>query len=86
MDTPSWRHRAADRVESRPPHEASAAPPGRQHPMKALLWLVLAAAVVVNVSTGFALDGVQQVLVSVATGATALGAGAFLVLTHRRRA
>ncbi|MFI7316075.1 hypothetical protein [Streptomyces venezuelae] len=54
--------------------------------MKALLWLVLAAAIVVNVTTSFALDGVQQVLVSVATGVTALGAGAFLVLTGRRQA
>ncbi|WP_409239332.1 hypothetical protein [Streptomyces sp. PA5.6] len=54
--------------------------------MKALLWLVLAAAIAINVSTGFALDGVQQVLASAATSVTALAAATSLLLTHRRRA
>ncbi|WP_167355635.1 hypothetical protein [Streptomyces atriruber] len=54
--------------------------------MKALLWLVLAAALVVNVSTSFAFDGAQQALISVGTGVTALGAGVALFLTRRREA
>lgn len=54
--------------------------------MKALLWLVLAAALAVNVSTSFAFDGVQQVLISVGTGVVALGAGVTLFLTRRRDA
>ncbi|MEU6823773.1 hypothetical protein ABZ921_24330 [Streptomyces atriruber] len=54
--------------------------------MKALLWLVLAAALVVNVSTSFAFDGVQQVLISVGTGVTALGTGVALYLTRSREA
>ncbi|MEV3857882.1 hypothetical protein AB0J38_26585 [Streptomyces sp. NPDC050095] len=52
--------------------------------MKALLWLVLAAAIIVNVSTSFAFDGVQQVLISVGTGVTAIAIGAFLFATRRR--
>ncbi|ATL28176.1 hypothetical protein [Streptomyces formicae] len=54
--------------------------------MKALLWLVLAAALVVNVMTSFAFDGVQQVLISVGTGVVALGTGVSLYLTRRRDA
>ncbi|WP_169801263.1 hypothetical protein [Streptomyces kanamyceticus] len=51
--------------------------------MKALLWLVLAAALVVNVSTSLAFEGVQQVLISVGTGVVALGTGVTLFLTRR---
>ncbi|MFJ2774514.1 hypothetical protein [Streptomyces sp. NPDC087300] len=54
--------------------------------MKALLWLVLAAALVVNVSTSFAFDGVRQVLISAGTGVVALGTGVGLFLTRRRDA
>ncbi|MFI2613232.1 hypothetical protein [Streptomyces sp. NPDC018584] len=54
--------------------------------MKALLWLVLAAAVAVNISTSLVFDGVQQVLISVATGAVALGTAVTLYVTRRRDA
>ncbi|MGA4849195.1 hypothetical protein ACOBQB_24135 [Streptomyces sp. G5(2025)] len=54
--------------------------------MKALLWLVLAAAVAVNISTGLVLDGVQQTLISVGTGVVALGTAVGLYVTRRRDA
>ncbi|WP_326619460.1 hypothetical protein OG863_19215 [Streptomyces decoyicus] len=53
--------------------------------MKALLWCVLCIAVVVNVSTSFAFDGVQQVLISVASGVVVIGSGAGLFLTRTKR-
>ncbi|MEV0323508.1 hypothetical protein ACIBKX_06845 [Streptomyces sp. NPDC050658] len=52
--------------------------------MKALLWLVLAVALVVNVSTSFAFDGVQQVLISVGTGVATIGSGVALFLMRER--
>ncbi|MBO1337595.1 hypothetical protein J3486_41045 [Streptomyces sp. VRA16 Mangrove soil] len=51
--------------------------------MKPLLWLVLSAAIIVNVSTSFAFDGVQQVLISVGTGVAAIGSAALLIAAHR---
>ncbi|GAA2290345.1 hypothetical protein OKJ48_34175 [Streptomyces kunmingensis] len=53
--------------------------------MKALLWLILSVALIVNVSTSFAFDGVQQVLISVGTGLAALASGVVLFVTRRRR-
>ncbi|MGW9170493.1 hypothetical protein [Streptomyces decoyicus] len=53
--------------------------------MKALLWFVLCVAVAVNVSTSFAFDGVQQVLISVASGAVVIGSGVGLFLKRTRR-
>ncbi|MCQ4214534.1 MULTISPECIES: hypothetical protein [Streptomyces] len=52
--------------------------------MKPLLWLILAAALITNVSTSFALDGVQQVLVSIGTGVATLTAAGVLFATRRR--
>lgn len=52
--------------------------------MKALLWLVLAIALVANVSTSFAFDGVQQVLISVCTGVVTLGSGVALFLMREK--
>ncbi|GGV30763.1 hypothetical protein GCM10010277_13960 [Streptomyces longisporoflavus] len=52
--------------------------------MKAMLWLVLAIALVANVSTSFAFDGVQQVLISVCTGVATLGSGTALFLMRER--
>jgi hypothetical protein len=52
--------------------------------MKALLWLILGIAVIVNASTSIAFDGVQQILISIATGLAALAAGTFLFVTRRR--
>ncbi|MFE1953054.1 MULTISPECIES: hypothetical protein [Streptomyces] len=54
--------------------------------MKALLWLTLALAVIVNVFTSFAFEGVQQVLISVPTGLVAITAAVALFLTRRRTA
>ncbi|MFE0176399.1 hypothetical protein ACFWZ2_29195 [Streptomyces sp. NPDC059002] len=54
--------------------------------MKALLWLILLAALAVNISTSFAFDGAKQALISVATGVVALGSGITLVVTRRREA
>ncbi|WP_329174749.1 hypothetical protein OG754_18620 [Streptomyces decoyicus] len=53
--------------------------------MKALLWCVLCIAVVVNVSTSFAFDGVQEVLISVASGVVVIGSGVGLFLTRTKR-
>ncbi|MFE0102758.1 hypothetical protein [Streptomyces sp. NPDC059009] len=53
--------------------------------MKALLWLILTAALAVNVATSFAFDGVQQALISVGTGVTALASGITLFVTRERR-
>lgn len=53
--------------------------------MRSLLWLVCAAALVVNVGTSFAFDGVQQVLISVGTGVVLLGSAAALFVTRPRR-
>ncbi|MFI6087512.1 hypothetical protein [Streptomyces sp. NPDC051218] len=53
--------------------------------MKPLLWLVLALALVTNVSTSFAFDGVQQVLISVGTGVVTLGSAAALFLLREKR-
>jgi hypothetical protein len=53
--------------------------------MKALLWLTLVLALGVNVSTSFAFDGVQQVLVSVPTGVVALLAAAGLFATRTKK-
>ncbi|WP_326688990.1 MULTISPECIES: hypothetical protein [unclassified Streptomyces] len=53
--------------------------------MKALLWLVLSAAVVVNVFTSVAFDGVQQIVMSVGTGVLTLAcAGALWVKRDRQ--
>ncbi|MFD4374851.1 hypothetical protein [Streptomyces sp. NPDC058486] len=54
--------------------------------MKALLWVLLVAAVAVNVSTSFAFDGGKQVAISVSTGSVALGTAAALFLTRSKRA
>ncbi|MEU8780798.1 hypothetical protein [Streptomyces sp. NPDC048637] len=53
--------------------------------MKALLWFVLVVAVAFNVTTSFAFDGVQQVLVSVGSGVVVIGSavGLFLMRTKR---
>ncbi|WP_336047749.1 hypothetical protein [Streptomyces sp. CA2R101] len=53
--------------------------------MKALLWCVLCLALLVNVSTSFAFDGVQQVLISVGTGVAAIGSGVGLFLMRTKR-
>lgn len=52
--------------------------------MKALLWLLLVAAAVVNVSTSFAFDGGKQIAISVSTGAVVIGAAVCLILMWRR--
>ncbi|MFF3646100.1 hypothetical protein [Streptomyces sp. NPDC002564] len=52
--------------------------------MKVLLWLVLTAAVAVNVSTSLAFEGVRQVLISTGTGVVALATAVTLFLTRRR--
>ncbi|WP_432177914.1 hypothetical protein [Streptomyces sp. NBC_00063] len=54
--------------------------------MKALLWLVLIAALAVNVSTSIVFDGVEQVLISVGTGLAALATGVTLFMLRRRDA
>ncbi|MCW2873999.1 hypothetical protein [Actinacidiphila oryziradicis] len=53
--------------------------------MKSLLWVLLALAVVVNVFTGFALDGMQQVLVSVSTGLIVIASAVALFPTRANR-
>ncbi|MFE1177388.1 hypothetical protein [Streptomyces sp. NPDC058773] len=53
--------------------------------MKALLWFVLLVAVTVNVSTSFAFDGVQQVLISVGSGVVVIGSGVGLFLMRGKR-
>ncbi|MEU6394766.1 hypothetical protein [Streptomyces sp. NPDC046939] len=52
--------------------------------MKALLWLLLAAATAANISTSFAFDGVKQIAVSLSTGAVVIGAAACLALLRHR--
>ncbi|MGP8300252.1 hypothetical protein ACTPOK_20445 [Streptomyces inhibens] len=53
--------------------------------MKALLWFVLTVAVVVNVSTSFAFDGVQQVLISVTSGVVVIASAVGLFLMRGKR-
>ncbi|MEU8681119.1 hypothetical protein [Streptomyces sp. NPDC048611] len=53
--------------------------------MKALLWFVLVVAVAFNVTTSFAFDGVQQVLVSVGSGIVVIGSAVGLFLRRTRR-
>ncbi|MFF2805692.1 hypothetical protein ACFVT2_00670 [Streptomyces sp. NPDC058000] len=53
--------------------------------LKALVWCALAVALVVNVATSFAFDGVQQVLISVGTGSVVIASAAALFLMRRRR-
>ncbi|MER7989365.1 hypothetical protein ABTY53_27805 [Streptomyces noursei] len=52
---------------------------------KALLRCVLTLAVAANVLTGFALDGVQQVLLRVGTGTVVVACAAALFLLRARR-
>ncbi|WP_128505046.1 hypothetical protein [Streptomyces inhibens] len=54
-------------------------------PMKALLWFVLTVALVVNVSTSFAFDGVQQVLISVSSGVVLIASAVGLFLMRGKR-
>ncbi|GAA2583662.1 hypothetical protein ACWCO0_13960 [Streptomyces tubercidicus] len=54
--------------------------------MKALLWCVLVVAVLFNVSTSFAFDGVRQVLFSVGSGVVVLGSAVGLFLMRTKRA
>lgn len=54
--------------------------------MKFALWLVLALAAIVNVSSSFAFSGTEQILISSVTGITAIGAATGLYLTRDRRA
>ncbi|MEU9118395.1 hypothetical protein AB0C96_00785 [Streptomyces sp. NPDC048506] len=54
--------------------------------MKALLWFVLIVAVAVNVSTSFAFDGLQQILISVSSGVVVLGSAVGLFLMRGKRA
>ncbi|MEU5210351.1 hypothetical protein [Streptomyces sp. NPDC020742] len=54
--------------------------------MKALLWCVLVLALVFNVSTSFAFDGLQQVLVSVGSGVVVIGSAVGLFLLRGKRA
>ncbi|MCQ8195152.1 hypothetical protein [Streptomyces rugosispiralis] len=53
--------------------------------MKSLLWLVLALAVMVNVASSLAFDGIAQILVSIVTGLTAIATATALYLTRDRR-
>ncbi|WP_169801262.1 hypothetical protein [Streptomyces kanamyceticus] len=53
--------------------------------MKPLLWLLLLAALAVNISSSFLFDGAQQALISVATGLTALASGITLAVRHRKQ-
>ncbi|MCZ2525339.1 hypothetical protein ACFW9F_24840 [Streptomyces sp. NPDC059506] len=54
--------------------------------MKALLWVLLVAAVAVNASTSFAFDGGKQIAISVGTGIIALASAAALFLLRPKRA
>lgn len=54
--------------------------------MKALLWCVFCLALLVNVTTSFAFDGVQQVLISVGTGVVVIGSGVGLFVMRKKRA
>jgi len=54
--------------------------------MKILLWLILAVALVVNISSSFVIDdNTLQALVSVGTGAIALASGVTLALKREKR-
>ncbi|MGW5861793.1 hypothetical protein ACWFRJ_06415 [Streptomyces sp. NPDC055239] len=54
--------------------------------MKIMLWLVLAIALVVNISSSFVIDdNTRQALVSVATGAVALACGVTLFVKREKR-
>ncbi|WP_413800214.1 hypothetical protein [Streptomyces iranensis] len=53
--------------------------------MKSLLWLVLALAAIVNVASNFTFGGIQQIIMSVITGLTAIAAATALYLTRDRR-
>ncbi|MER6139469.1 hypothetical protein ABT174_05340 [Streptomyces sparsogenes] len=46
--------------------------------MKSLLWAVLTLGLVVNASTSFVFDGIQQLLISIATGVVVLASAAGL--------
>lgn len=52
--------------------------------MKALLWLLLAVAVAVNVVTSLILVGTTQLLVSLVTGAVVIASGVGLFLTREK--
>ncbi|MFC8128975.1 hypothetical protein [Streptomyces sp. NPDC057302] len=53
--------------------------------MKILLWLALAIALVVNISSSFIIeDSTRQALVSVSTGAIALASGITLFMKRER--
>ncbi|MEE6259177.1 hypothetical protein [Plantactinospora sonchi] len=53
--------------------------------MKALLWLVLAVAIVANALVSLTVpDGIQQVAMSVGTGGVGIAALVGLVTLHRR--
>ncbi|MFF8412994.1 hypothetical protein [Streptomyces omiyaensis] len=54
--------------------------------MKALLWVLLVAAVAVNVSHSFVFDGAQRIAVGVSTGAVSLASAAALFLLRSKRA
>ncbi|MFF7655099.1 hypothetical protein ACFZCY_35565 [Streptomyces sp. NPDC007983] len=54
--------------------------------MKALLWILLVAAVAANVSTSFAFDGGKQVAISVSTGTVAIASAIVLFLLRDKRA
>ncbi|MFF1696767.1 hypothetical protein ACFVXC_24675 [Streptomyces sp. NPDC058257] len=54
--------------------------------MKIMLWLVLAIALVVNVSSSFVIDdNTRQALVSVVTGVVALACGVTLFVKRDKR-
>ncbi|GAA3129523.1 hypothetical protein ACFQ0X_26625 [Streptomyces rectiviolaceus] len=54
--------------------------------MKITLWLVLAVALLVNVSSSFVIDdNTRQALVSVATGAITLACGVTLFVKREKR-
>lgn len=55
--------------------------------MKITLWLALAVALLVNISSSFVIDDdTRQALVSVATGAIALACGVTLFVKREKRA
>ncbi|MEV7198006.1 hypothetical protein AB0N81_40380 [Streptomyces sp. NPDC093510] len=53
--------------------------------MKTTLWLVLLLALAANIASIFIPDSLQQALISVPTGLTALAAGIALALKARKR-
>lgn len=55
-------------------------------PMKNMLWLVLAVALVINISSSFVIDDdTRQALVSVGTGVVALASGVTLFVKREKR-